>query len=356
MQKPTLLSTTSSIETHEIEEYLGVISHQIVIGANIFRDVFSSFRDIVGGSVKGYQKDLEKWKGIAFEELIDKASDREANALIGLRIDFEDVSGGGKSMFMVSVSATAVKLKNLQKSKSPSGDVKVSFEEVDFEIQRNILKQKVKNDEFEYVQNSDIESFIEYNVDAGEVVLSRFLEKKDLDSKAIDYFRNSTHEPINQYLRSSEFKELNNYYFTGSRGDDGGTVFKFLKQIQWYDQSVIHHLLQSEEPILKHRALLLSTLSKDYYNDNDIDSLKALAQEFQSQFDGFPIKRVEEKKFGKDKEKWLCLACNTLNSLDSDTCESCGANIYGFKDKTLTPAKRSEYLMNFAEVLDKKLK
>lgn len=79
MNKIDLLTTTSSIQNREIEEYLGVVLHQIVIGENIFRDVFSSFRDFAGGSARGYQKDLEKWKEIGLNDLKTKAEELDAS-------------------------------------------------------------------------------------------------------------------------------------------------------------------------------------------------------------------------------------------------------------------------------------
>ncbi len=79
--KIQLVTTTSSIEGWSIEKYYGVVTYQLVIGANIFRDVFSSFRDIFGGAAKGYQKDLQNMEEIALANLKKKASQLGANLI-----------------------------------------------------------------------------------------------------------------------------------------------------------------------------------------------------------------------------------------------------------------------------------
>lgn len=65
--KIKVITTTPSIEGWTIEKYYGVVTYQLVIGANIFRDIFASFRDVFGGSVKGYQKDLQNMEQIALD-------------------------------------------------------------------------------------------------------------------------------------------------------------------------------------------------------------------------------------------------------------------------------------------------
>lgn len=100
-------STTPSIEGQKIDRYLGVVTGEAILGANIFKDIFASVRDIVGGRSAAYEKELKRAREIAFEELSQQATERGANAVVGIDIDYETVGANG-GMMMVTVSGTAV--------------------------------------------------------------------------------------------------------------------------------------------------------------------------------------------------------------------------------------------------------
>ena len=103
-------STTPSIQGKDILKYHGVVTGEAILGANIFKDMFASIRDIVGGRSAAYEKELQKARIIAFEEMSQQASDLGGNAIVGIDIDYETVGSQG-GMLMVSVSGTAVTVK-----------------------------------------------------------------------------------------------------------------------------------------------------------------------------------------------------------------------------------------------------
>ena len=103
-------STTNTLQGREIEEYLGVVVGEAILGANIFKDIFGAVRDIVGGRAGAYEDELGKARDIAFQELEYEARSMGANAILGIDIDYEVVGQAG-GMMMVSVSGTAVKVK-----------------------------------------------------------------------------------------------------------------------------------------------------------------------------------------------------------------------------------------------------
>jgi uncharacterized protein YbjQ (UPF0145 family) len=102
-----IITTTPNIEGKRIKEYLGIVTGEAVVGANLFRDLFSGIRDIVGGRAGGYEKELRRARDIAFEEISEAAQELGANAILGVDIDYE-VLGEKNGMLMVSVSGTAV--------------------------------------------------------------------------------------------------------------------------------------------------------------------------------------------------------------------------------------------------------
>ncbi len=104
-----LMTTTPTIEGHPIVEYLGLVSGETIIGANIFKDLFAGIRDIVGGRSGSYEKVLREARESALKEMAEVAAQMGANAIVSIDLDYETV-GSGSSMLMVSCNGTAVKI------------------------------------------------------------------------------------------------------------------------------------------------------------------------------------------------------------------------------------------------------
>lgn len=103
-----IISTTNAIEGKRITDYRGVVTGEAILGANIFRDFFAGIRDIVGGRSGAYEKSLREARGIALSEMEDEARRIGGNAVIGVDLDYENITAGSGSMLMVSASGTAV--------------------------------------------------------------------------------------------------------------------------------------------------------------------------------------------------------------------------------------------------------
>ena len=104
-----IISTTSVLSGKEVAEYHGLVSGEAILGANIFRDFFAGIRDIVGGRSGAYEQALREAKDIAVREMEDEAQRLGANAVIGVDLDYENITtGNGGGMLMVSASGTAV--------------------------------------------------------------------------------------------------------------------------------------------------------------------------------------------------------------------------------------------------------
>ena len=104
-----ILTTTALIEGRPATAYLGIVTGEVIVGANIFKDLFASVRDIVGGRSGAYESSLRDARQQAFRELEAEAQALGADAVIGIDIDYE-VLGSNGSMLMVTASGTAVKL------------------------------------------------------------------------------------------------------------------------------------------------------------------------------------------------------------------------------------------------------
>ena len=104
-----LMTTTPSVEGKRIVRYLGVVTGETIIGANVFRDFLAGVRDFFGGRSGSYDAVLREAKDTALEEMVRQAEALGANAVVGIDLDYETVGGSG-SMLMVTCSGTAVRV------------------------------------------------------------------------------------------------------------------------------------------------------------------------------------------------------------------------------------------------------
>ena len=106
-----IVSTTTAIEGRPVSEYVGVVTGEAVLGANVFKDLFAGLRDITGGRSAGYERSLREARETATGEMVAEAEQLDADAVIGVDVDYESIQvGQGGSMLMVRASGTAVKL------------------------------------------------------------------------------------------------------------------------------------------------------------------------------------------------------------------------------------------------------
>jgi uncharacterized protein YbjQ (UPF0145 family) len=102
-----IVTTTPGIEGKRISRYCGIVAGEAILGANLFKDLFAGIRDLVGGRSATYERELQRARDIAMQELQQRALDLGANAVVGVDLDYE-VLGQGNGMLMVSASGTAV--------------------------------------------------------------------------------------------------------------------------------------------------------------------------------------------------------------------------------------------------------
>ena len=103
-----ILTTTNGVDGKIANEYLGIVTGETIIGANIFKDFFAGIRDIVGGRSGSYERVLREAKDTALAEMTDAALRLGADAVIGIDLDYETVGANG-GMLMVTASGTAVR-------------------------------------------------------------------------------------------------------------------------------------------------------------------------------------------------------------------------------------------------------
>ncbi len=104
-----VVTTTAVVEGRAVREYLGIVTGEVIVGANLFRDLFASITDLVGGRSGKYEEVLSRARKEALSEMQAEARELGGNGVVGVDIDYE-VLGQNGSMLMVSCSGTAVTL------------------------------------------------------------------------------------------------------------------------------------------------------------------------------------------------------------------------------------------------------
>lgn len=104
-----IVSTTNTLDGQPVAQYLGIVTGEAILGANIMKDLFAGVRDLVGGRSTAYERELEQARELALGEITEKAREMGADAVIAVDLDYETIGANG-SMLMVSASGTAVRI------------------------------------------------------------------------------------------------------------------------------------------------------------------------------------------------------------------------------------------------------
>jgi uncharacterized protein YbjQ (UPF0145 family) len=107
-----LITTTSILQGYEIKKYLGLVTERLTIGTDIFTDFFASITDVLGGNSKSYEKELTKLNIDCINMIKTKVQKLDGNAVIGVTIDYDEITGKGKQMFLITIIGTAVIIKS----------------------------------------------------------------------------------------------------------------------------------------------------------------------------------------------------------------------------------------------------
>lgn len=317
-----IITTTDTIENCPIKKYIDTICSNIVIGTNVFSDIAASFTDFFGGKSGTYKRKMEIIYKEAYKELKQKAIYLGANAIVGLKIDFDEISGKDKSMFMVSASGTAC---IIEESKEECDNDKrnrdiISQSEIQKEIDRRYIVNKIKagvrlNSEWvefllENPQSEITDSLInrykelpiEYN--AEEIAyIEKIILAMPLETLIPVVYNHITHPAIRRLINNCNLF-------------DAEMIFKIL-------------------PENLHEGIEILSSSKKYYNINDLNWMRRILEYLNSLPDTGNVGVVKGGVFSKgNEEKFIC-ENGHKNPINSVFCEKCGINIKGLNEYEL---------------------
>jgi uncharacterized protein YbjQ (UPF0145 family) len=349
--KEMLVVTTSSLEGITIKQYLKPVTAHVVTGINMFNDMFAGWTDIFGGRSGTYQRQLTSIYNEAVNRVKYAAHQIGANCILGLTIDIDEISGGNKSMLMITATGTAVIIERPTSSKSPQieKEVKpqaVSLEQVNTEIKRRqLIKQAetgnlaLNEGNWQFITANSLEDFLPY-------IIAKYPEARRQEEINPNLGKSFT-KAFNSYLESlpdSKKKEI--FYkllITEHETDVLEIVNDFIKQWNLLDTEYIRTILSEKDFNITKRATRVTLSDKPNYDRSDIEDLASLRDQILKQF---PERGQPTTKTGflssKEKPAWKC-ECGKVNEKDA-YCSGCHKDVYGFKKSETSPLAAVEQI------------
>lgn len=356
--KDVLVITTSSVDGLKIKRYLKPVSAHIVAGTNLFSDFFGGLTDVFGGRSQTYQKQLTSLYNEAIERVKYAAYEIGANCIVGLSIDMDEISGKGKSMFMLTAIGTAVVLEKevAEKANLPKSDEK--FENVGVD-RINVLRNKKAIVEKAYsgnlTLNDDIWNFITAN-QVDEVF--PFLLKKFSEAIAGDQMNPGTSEKFYKLLVGyidalPEQKKLALLY-NGIKDEQNEQIAlklsEIIKELNLFDFNRSMELLKSDNFQAQKRGVRVASYDKPFYSKQDKQDLQTIRDYIKETFDERGTRTMKKQLLSsKEKEVWTC-ECGKTNDIGS-YCSGCGQDIYGFKQNEIKPSAVDNYIGQKIELI-----
>lgn len=172
-----LLSTTSNIDNYQIKEHYGIINHNIVIGSNLISDFMASFSDVFGGGSGTYRTKMDNMYKEMMQNLSFKAESLGANAIIGINIDFDEISGQGKQMFMLSAIGTAVKV-------IPSFEVRINSYKLLHDLETLYRDGIIKEDVYKYEKGNVLNWYNHVGAQAQQEIINKRIKEEEEKKQA----------------------------------------------------------------------------------------------------------------------------------------------------------------------------
>ena len=333
-----VVSTTSTLEGYEIGRYLGIVSAHVVAGTDVFTDIIASFSDFFGGRSQVYRRELSAIGEEAIEELKEQCYRLGANGLLGVRIDHDEISGKGKSMFMVTASGTAVVANPIRGAGSNSqahASADVDRDALSVLLRREKLLRAITTREGD-LSDESWSFLIRYRVfeavphilqdlrDSHSYELGDHALEKKLECY-VEYFSAIPEEPARAALHEAIAEEA------GSLCADD--LLKIIDGAGLADYSRVHAMLQSlarDEQLLGVRLL---GCSKRIYRSTDVALMEECCKLIERLFPSSP-EEVSSPSWlpGRTKMMWIC-ECGKRVDPDAPYpyCSSCGRGRRGVR-------------------------
>lgn len=337
MKNRFIITTTDTIENCPIKRYIDTICSNIVIGTNVFSDFAASVTDFFGGRSGSYKRKLQIIYNEASKELKQKAINLGANAIVGFKVDFDEISSRDKSMFMVSVSGTACIIeKNDEDIKAVDCHSQISSIDLQKEIQRRYIVSRIK-------KSSPIcKEWVEFLLENPQIEIVEDLIKRYI-SLDVNYNSNEVEvtniKQILSVIPANHIIPFVYKYFKYKKIRD------LIEKYNLFDSNSIYEVIKQE----LHIGIHLLSATKEYYNTNDLQGMKRILEYLNNLPNTGNIENVKGGIFSKCDEKKFVCENGHKNSIDFIFCEKCGINIKGLNEEELNIIEEFKEKCNIIE-------
>lgn len=332
--KRVFVTTTDSIENAKIIDYKGLVSSNIVAGTGFLSDLTASFSDFFGGRSGTYRRQMENIYSEALDEISDKAIRKGANAVVGFRIDFDNISGKGMSMFMIAITGTAVIADFGSDVKEDNSEVGISSQMLELELNKRLV--------FDRIQSGDLDETTwdiilkcpqdDYAIPLSSYLLS--LHAPNQSYAADPYLGERSKAAVSRFseyipliYREAAIKAV--YPLIDSWMTDA--AINMIRNNQLFDSSSIISIIDKG---LWAKAALILPCRAPSYNVKELEMMKVIWQRYQSLPDVGKYEVLKSGVFSKEGRKYVCVDGH-INDEDVEFCTKCGKNIKGLSAETV---------------------
>ena len=327
-----IITSTPVLDGMKILSYLGVVNTNIVIGTNFFSDFAASFTDVFGGNSGTYQRKMDSMYESAKKELISKVKNLGGNAIVGFRIDFDEISGKGKSMFMLSATGTACIVASQQNGQNEA----VNVSNVDtYELEKEIKKMEIMDGLSKSFYSTDDEewNYILENpsCDIAKLLVDKMYFQYSTSSRTkIETLvsRLSFDEAISivypNFIEPRQETYLPPDYVSKITRDVSEDYLDLIKNCKLFEPTYVIHLMD----VNLHKAISLLGCNRKIYTHEDLKEMVKICELLDNLPDTGKKERGKTGMFSKEKEIWIC-SNGHKNELEVEYCPNCGKNIKG---------------------------
>ncbi len=325
--KNVIVTTTNSIENSSIQKYIELLSINVVLGTNFFSDFGASLTDIFGGFSDTYQNKLQRIYQMAISNLKEQASRIGANAVIGLKIDFDEISGKGKSMFMVSAIGMAVSMDFASQNKSQleHDSAEISANHLEKEItKRIVIKLLCENalptkEQWIYLLNNPIDEIVQD-------LLTAYLESFKLQEFELSEKQKLLQDNFVEYLKQINREVATNTLYSNIT-TDFKKIWDLLNKTDLFSPKKVVELIENNNLRIGVKCL---PIQKSFYTKDDLTLMKKIINKLNSLPDKGKIEITKDGLLSKEKERFICQNGHKNNVKDMFCSnESCGVDIKG---------------------------
>lgn len=352
------LFTTPIVDGMPIEKYYGIVTANQVAGTGFFTDMKASISDLFGGNSGAYRESMNSLCRDVIERLKEKAAEMGANAIIGVRIDYDNISAKSMSMFMVSIQGTAVRIAEKDSCPYESKDNKVSWEELNLAYHKRKIRRKIESDE--HITDEEWDFILKNDVGELTSVLYQYYQKCNA-SRIVDssnsggmyveslrpHWATSGVSNFKKYLSKLDYNDAIKYVYENL--DD---FMEVITSNKLFNASKILNIAEDGDLDI---AISLLGVEKSSYNIQDLAKMQELSKYLENLPDVGKKEEVKGGLFSSGGLKFIC-SCGKKNEISSEDCEDycsdCGKNIKGVtREEQQTIENYVELVETLSEIL-----